>query len=452
MITLAELIGKAETVLAEMDTLQAQLDAEPDAEKRKPVEEALKGKDAEFKAFKEKIETAKSQAARRVALQAAKKAAETDVDGKTLTPKIPAEPKDHEKEAQAKRRAFLDYCNGKDVEPGLMVEMRPELPKFKDKLDGVRMPPDMVVQIFGDEYAKVAGLPAGKAIPMVSGDAARSALIPQDYRRELLELDAEAPHILGRATIVPSDTGAIVWPRLVQTDAQEYGGVTVSWIDEGGEKPETEPEFEQVTIETHEVAAYTEISNRLLNRSAIPLEPLLTRLFKGALNHALDVAFLSGSGTGQPTGIVNTTGIRTVNRTAQNDIQYDDLVNLEFAVRAYHRARATYIVADGCMQNLKKDKDTQGRPLFVESVAGQVFQKLVGYPYISTHRLTAYADGDVIFGDLKEYIVPIEQEVVVKRSEHYNFRKNVTAFTVSAAVGGQLVQPRAMAILQAGTS
>ena len=55
--------------------------------------------------------------------------------------------------------------------------------------------------------------------------------------------------------------------------------------------------------------------------------------------------------------------------------------------------------------------------------------------------------GDVVFGDWSHYIVAMEEEVVVQRSEHYKFKNNVTAFRLSVVVGGKVAEPRAFAIL-----
>jgi len=287
---------------------------------------------------------------------------------------------------------------------------------------------------------------------MASTDSGDASLIPEDYRAQLLQLAPEPTHIMQMATIVPAPTGTVTWPRLVQTDSSEYGGVSVSWISEGAEKPETEPTFEQETIDAHEVAAYTEITHRLLARSVLSLENILTRLFRGAVQHALDTAFIGGSGTGQPLGIINTTGIHLVNRTVANAIRYDDFVNLEHALRVNHRAGGHFVMADAILQAIKLRRDSDNRPLWVPSVAGGPPNTIIGYGYTPTHRLTAYSDGDVVFGDWSQYIIAMEQDVVVKRSDHYKFRHNRAAFTVYAVVGGKCVQPRAFSILNDTTS
>ena len=105
------------------------------------------------------------------------------------------------------------------------------------------------------------------------------------------------------------------------------------------------------------------------------------------------------------------------------------------------------------MRVFKQTLDTTGRPLFTPSVAGTMPDRLNGYPYIDTHRLPNIgSEGDLNFVDLREYIVAMESEIVVKTSDDYKFQDNVRAFVVFVIVGGELVQPRAAAELKDVTS
>jgi len=319
---------------------------------------------------------------------------------------------------------------------------------------GVVMPSTMFVRVFGAKVASMFPRHAkAVSIPMLSTDATLSPLVPQDYRRQLLELAAEEPHLLPRVTVVPAPTGTVVWPKMTQTDANEYGAVSVTWQAEGASKTETDADFEQESISTAEVAAYTELSLTLLRRSAVDLEALIGRLFRDATLDSVDNKFLNGSGVAEPLGILNTPGIHAVNRNTGGTVKYADLVKLKFALQGYHRAGAVFILADGALEVFEAALDTTNRPLFAPSVAGTVPDRLSGKPYIGTHRAPALAlAGDMCFIDLREYIAGMEEEVVVKRSDHYKFRNNVAAFSVTMQVGGKLVQPRVCSYLKATTS
>jgi len=329
--------------------------------------------------------------------------------------------------------------------------MLPKSKSFDKGADGMLVPVHLREAFFGKRWQQAVNL--GKVLLSSGTGQGEGSLIPQEYINRLLELPTEPTHILGLATIIPTATGTVTLPRLVQTDANEYGGMSFEIISEGGEKPETEPEFEQIEIPTYEVAGYTEISLRMLARSVVDLEVLLGRLYRSGVNAYLDNLWINGTGVGQPAGIVNTAGIRTQSRVTANSVCHEDLVRLKHQVLPHHRSGARFFVHDDVEQVLELVLDTTNRPVFTASTADGPRDRLVGYPYGVTLRQPALgSDGDVIYGDFGEYVIATEEEIVVKRSDHYRFRNNLAAFIVYCVMGGRLWQPRAMAILEEETS
>ncbi len=459
MLTLEELLAKAEAILAEIDTLRASI-AGKTADESAPIMEQITSKQTEYDGVFASIEDARTQAERRsnlATIQAALTVASPAVNiaGRTDTdpPETggPALPRDHAAEAQARTLIFFKFLSG--GRPALSGQestlVQPKSDRFKNGQDGIVIPDAIASRIGGPNYSRMFE----KAIPMISSDSDRSALIPQEYIAELLRMRTEEPHILDRAQIVPTTTGTITWPKLVQSDSDEYGSVSVKWISEAEEKPSTEAKFEQQTITAYELAAYTELSHSLISRSAIGMEALIGDLFRMATQDAMDTAFLTGNANGKPTGILNTTGIREVARQTVGTVDYQDLIELEFNLRSYHRSGAIYLCSDPALKTFKGTLDTTGRPLFTPSVAGTLPDRLNGYAYLGTHRLPGLgSEGDIVFVDLSQYIIPMEAEIVVKTSDDYKFQNNVRAFVVFVIVGGELVQPRAASELKDVTS
>lgn len=460
METLEQLLAKAEAILAEIDTLRASI-AGKTADESAPIIEQITGKQTEYDGVFALIEDAKAQAKRRTDLEVIRQSLTVaspavDIAGRTDVTPVPtggaaAVPIDHAAEARAKSVIFFKFLSS--GRPALSGEesalVKPKSDRFKEGADGIVIPDAIAARIGGPNYTRMFE----KAIPMISSDADRSALIPQEYIAELLRMRVEDPHVLDRAQIVPTTTGTITWPKLIQTDADEYGSVSGQWISEAQEKPATEAKFEQQIITAYEYAAYTELSHSLISRSAIGMEALIGDLFRKKVQDAMDTAFLTGNGNGKPTGILNTTGIREVARQTVGTVAYQDLVELEFALRSYHRAGAMYLCSDPALKTFKGTLDTTGRPLFTPSVAGSLPDRLNGYSYLGTHRLPQLgSEGDIVFVDLSEYIIPMEAEIVVKTSDDYKFQNNVRAFVVFVIVGGELVQPRAASELKDVTS
>jgi HK97 family phage major capsid protein len=289
---------------------------------------------------------------------------------------------------------------------------------------------------------------------MVSSDPALGGYtIPEDFKLPVLDLAPEQPHMMQRCTVIPAPTGEVTMPKSVQTDGDEYGGMTGAWIAEAGLKPATDTSFEQVKIAAHEYAMYTEVSHRLLSRSPIAMENWILTKGRQKVMEELDNVIANGDGTGKPLGILNTAGIRTQTRVAANAIGNTDIVNLKYQLLPQHRAKGVFIANDGALQSIELLEDTQNRPLFKSAIANGPDTMMAGYPYFSTTRTPNLGTtGDLMFVDLSEYYVAMEQDIVVRRSDDFKFQNNVASFAIYVVVGGRLVQPRVASVLDAAVT
>jgi HK97 family phage major capsid protein len=112
------------------------------------------------------------------------------------------------------------------------------------------------------------------------------------------------------------------------TLAKGLTSVTTQWLtSETDPITETQPTMGQIASTPKILAAYTEISHQLLRQSNA--EAAVRAELAGAFAAALDSAALQGTGTsGQPIGILNTSGVGTftggtLNRSALTNAQLD---------------------------------------------------------------------------------------------------------------------------------
>ena len=88
------------------------------------------------------------------------------------------------------------------------------------------------------------------------------------------------------------------------------------WVVENGTANPTVSTLGQVTGTPHTASAYTDISRKMLLQSSISAEAYTVESLDRALRYLLETAGYSGTGANaQPTGIVNTVGIGSVNFT-----------------------------------------------------------------------------------------------------------------------------------------
>lgn len=488
-----EILGKCQNLMAEMKAIQGSTEKEQDDAKKAGLFALLEGKQAEFDVESTRVQSNRAEIDRLKILIEAQEALE--IDGKSFdlndpagntttggggsvadpitpvslegagSPQVPLEAKDYVAIEGAKVDAFLTYCSyhghkrlsGKQYD--LLKPTSEGINKIPEAKEGaIKVPDSFMIQVLGKQWYDALVHPARefterrRGIQGMSGKAIASdvdtALIGRDFRPDVQMLPPEPAWLLPFCDLTTTTIGAVDWPKLDQTDNNEFGGTSFEWIGEGGEKPESEPTWSQLQITCHEAAARTAVTNRMLSRSAVSLEPFLAKLFRGAIYNGVDNAILSGSGVGQPLGVTNDASVRTVLRTTLNAIAENDFINLEHTVLAHHRAGARYAMADGTLKATKQLVDSNNRRLWQAGLASGQPAMINGYPYSPTHRLTAYADGDVIFGNWFYYKVAMEQDVVIKKSEHVLFTQNQTMFAVFMLVGGRAIQGRAFAVLQ----
>jgi len=88
-------------------------------------------------------------------------------------------------------------------------------------------------------------------------------------------------------------------------------GLSVGWVEEGQALPESQMDFESVTLTPHHVGGITEMSRQLIQQSSPAIEDLVRQDLSWAIAHAVDAAIIAGTGTGgQPLGLINRTGVQ----------------------------------------------------------------------------------------------------------------------------------------------
>jgi HK97 family phage major capsid protein len=115
---------------------------------------------------------------------------------------------------------------------------------------------------------------------------------------------------------------------------RQTGGATAFWVAENAAPTESQQSFGQVPLTPKTVAAFTDISRRLLLQSSMDVESFVRMDLAMVLALAIDAAGINGSGaSNQPRGILNTAGIGAVVGGANGAaLNYGHIVDLETQV------------------------------------------------------------------------------------------------------------------------
>ena len=319
------------------------------------------------------------------------------------------------------------------------------------------------------EWAKdfAAYLKSGMVSKLMSEsvDTEGGYLVPEEFRNMMIMYDAEDTLVWQRSTVWPMGGEKIQFPKLQQNpDVQDGGfdnfaGVTFDWVEEGGEKPETEPNFGMVEMIVHELAGYTEITNTLLDDSVINLVNYLTRLFRSAWYWYTDKSFIQGTGGKQPLGIINDPSILSVYRQTADTIEVQDVLNMESRMPAVFDSNAVWFITKQGRAALRGQTVTSSSK---ELVLQEMYQDLAkGYDMTILGKPAFLADGkipalgstgDLILGTWTWYYIGFRQDFSMDSSRHYKFRNNRTALRCSGRLDGQAAIPQAFVALDAALS
>jgi len=271
--------------------------------------------------------------------------------------------------------------------------------------------------------------------------AAGGFLVPEQFGSLLAPIEPQDAVIRPRATVIPAGDppdAAISFPALNQGGAHGvYSGVQVTWIAEGAEKPDTEPEFREVKLEPNEVAAHVVITDKLLRNSAAA-GPLVATLLRRAIIAAEDQTFLNGTGVGQPMGIIGHPACVNVVRAGAAAIAYADLANMYAAVK--FGGRLAWIASPTTLPQLLTvaDPGAAGTLIWQPNAREGAPGTLMGLPLIINERSPILgAQGDLMLVDLSYYMIKDGSPLTVAMSEHPQFTRNRTIIKAFWNVDGQ---------------
>ena len=181
----------------------------------------------------------------------------------------------------------------------------------------------------------------------------------------------------------------------------------------------------------------------ILQNTAYPTEQ--TRLLQERLGRITNRMFTTGTGTGQPHGIVTSAAAGKVAPTGQVDsVTWEDLVDLEHSVDPAYRRNGTnrYMFHDMTLRELKKLKDNDGRPLWVPGVATSEPDTLNSYQYSINQHMDQLGAGNkpVLFGDFSRYIIRDVMQVQFFRMTDSKYtEKGQVGFLAFMRSGGRLM-------------
>jgi HK97 family phage major capsid protein len=282
-----------------------------------------------------------------------------------------------------------------------------------------------------------------------SGEPASGGfLVPEAFRAELLSLSLEASVVRPRARIVPMESSRVVYPYIDDTShaSNVFGGVQGYWTPESGSMTDVAASFGRMALEAWKLTAFANVPNELIQDSAISFEAFIRSTFPQALAYFADVAFLSGSGAGQPLGILTDGNAARVS-VAKESGQLADTIVWENIVKMYSRmlpqslGSAVWVVSPDVFPELATmalSVGTGGGPVWLNNGVGGPPATILGRPVVISEKVENLGDqGDINFIDFSYYLVGDRQAMTVASSEHFRFQNGETSFKFVERLDGR---------------
>jgi len=230
-------------------------------------------------------------------------------------------------------------------------------------------------------------------------------------------------------------------------DKKFFGGVAAYWDKELEELASSRPAFEKVSLQLHALTALGYVSQEMEMWGAASIGSVLIPKFSQAIAWKEDDAFITGTGAGQPLGLLNVGAkveIAKESNQVAATIVYTNILKMVARLRVSRPSSVAWIANRTTLPALATMSltiGTGGAPVFLPSnlAAGQPLASLFGYPIIFTEKAKALGTvGDIMLCDLSEYAIGDNSTgPVADRSIHLKFDFRQTAFRIVTFVDGQ---------------
>jgi HK97 family phage major capsid protein len=226
-----------------------------------------------------------------------------------------------------------------------------------------------------------------------------------------------------------------------------FGGVVAYWTEEAAQLVESQATFGRVVLDAKKLTAYAEVPNELL-ADAPAFSAFFDSIFPRAIAWFEDIAFMNGTGVGEPLGFVNcpaSVQVAIETNQATKTIVWENVVKMFARMLPTALNQAVWIASIDTFPELATmalSVGTGGGPVWMGNYtnpgAATPPVTILGRPVYFTEKTPQLGTtGDLSFVDLGYYLVGDRQMMQSSSSEQYRFQNDKTAFRVIERVDGK---------------
>lgn len=273
-------------------------------------------------------------------------------------------------------------------------------------------------------------------------------MLQPDFTTELLTKANETAVLMPLCYRVPVSGNGLRAPVIDETSratGSRLGGVQAYWVAEATEVTSKKPKLAMLELSLKKLMGLSFATDELLEDAAA-LEAVITRGFSEEIGFLVDAAIVSGTGAGQPLGILNSNALVTVAKeTGQtaDTIVVENILNMYSRMHRQGKTRAVWLLNGECWPQLFGFHlpVTYGVPMFLPpgGLNQTPYSTLLGRPIFEVEQCEKLGDvGDILFADLGQYLlIDKASGINTQTSIHVKFLTDETAFRFTYRCDGQ---------------
>lgn len=279
--------------------------------------------------------------------------------------------------------------------------------------------------------------PESRAVDTTTG----KNVIPRTLFGQLLAEAVERSTVMRNGASILTTSGGESIDFTVVT-----GRASAGIVAENANIPESTPTTVQRSVGAYKYAYASVVSTEFVQDQALDLVGFLVGDAGPALGHGMGAHFLTGTGTGQPKGLVPSASpaVATWTAGATDGKVSDALIDLFYELPSSYRANATFIVSDKTAATMRKLKDANGAYLWQSALTAGA-PDLFNGKVVETDAVMP--DDKVAFADLSKYKVRLAGPLRVERSVDAKFTTDQIVYRFIQRADGLLTDLRAAKVL-----
>lgn len=277
-------------------------------------------------------------------------------------------------------------------------------------------------------------------------------LVQTDFSEKLLTRTYELGQVAQRVTRIPLGANSNgVKINAVDEDSRangsRWGGVQAFWANEADAFTASKPKFRQIELKLQKLIGLCYATDELLS-DAVALGGVISEAFPQEFTFKVEDAIINGTGAGQPLGLLNSGAVIQVAKDAADSsatISTNDVLAMWKRCWGRSRLNAVWLInqdVESALLPLTLGTGTAVQLMYTppggRGNEGGQYGLLMGRPVIPVeYCATLGTPGDIILGDLSQYIMSDKGAPEAASSIHVRFLNDETTFRFTYRVDGQ---------------